>query len=68
MRQTGWLESATAKTIERRQGRCAVAIGIWASLWVACYARSQPGSFGFASFVARVRAGAEVTTFPSACF
>ena len=38
-----------------------------ACLWVACYARCQPGSFGFLSFVARVRAGAEVITFPSAC-
>src|SRR5258705_9069626 len=33
-------------------------------LWVACYARGQPGSFGGPSFLARVRAGAEVRASP----
>lgn len=32
----------------------------WARLWVACYARGQPGSFGFQSFLARVRAGGKL--------
>ena len=35
---------------------------------MACYTRGQLGSFGFASFLARVRAGAEARNFPSACF
>ncbi len=35
---------------------------------MACYARCQLGSLGLASFMARVRAGAEVFSFPSACF
>jgi hypothetical protein len=34
------------------------------SMWVACYARDQLGSFGFASFVARVRVGVEVDASP----
>lgn len=31
------------------------------------YARYQPGSMGMSSFMDRVRAGAGVATFPSAC-
>jgi len=56
------------RTIERRLGRHAVDLGMWASLGVACYARCQPGSFGFQSFLARVRAGAEVTASPWLAF
>ena len=37
-------------------------------LWVACYARCQPGSFGFQSFVARVRAEAGALTSPRLAF
>ena len=40
---------------------------LWACLWVACYARGLPGSLDCASFMARVRAGAEVPRFPH-CF
>jgi len=36
------------------------------ALRVACYARSQPGSWDSQSFVARVRAGAKMAIFPSA--
>jgi hypothetical protein len=32
--------------------------------WVACYARGQPGSCGFAAFMVWVRAGAEAATSP----
>ena len=33
-------------------------------LWVACYARGQPGSLEFHSVVVRVRAGAEACNLP----
>jgi hypothetical protein len=36
-------------------------------LWVACYARCQPGSLELELLVARVRAEVEGSQFPSAC-
>jgi hypothetical protein len=49
------------------QSRPAVAC-VQTCLGVTCYARCQLGSCGYASFMVRVRAGAEAANFPSACF
>jgi hypothetical protein len=37
-------------------------------LWVACYARCQPGSLDYLLLVVRVRAGAEVRASPRLAF
>jgi hypothetical protein len=63
MRQAGELDSLTLDTLTTRRWRLQE---VWACLWVACYARCQPGSLELELLVARVRAGAEVSSFPSA--
>jgi hypothetical protein len=63
--------AASASAVRRRAPgglEALVAAQVQTCLWVACYARDQLGSWDSQSFVARVRAGAEVTASPRLAF
>ena len=53
---------------DRKRGDCIDERPLQTCLWVACYARCQPEAWKLSPFMAWVRAGAEVGSFPSACF